>query len=77
MKERDYILECFTEKRAQKEEEIMKLNEEMIKLEERVSILLASKEHAETEFMRVKKSMLEDRDELLAHLTEKKIRRKS
>ena len=39
----------------------------MIKLEERVSSLLASKEHAETEFKQVEKSMLEERDELLAH----------
>ena len=41
----------------------MKLNEQMIKLEERVAILLASKEHAETEFKRVEKSMLEEIDE--------------
>ena len=38
----------------------MKLNEKMIKLEENVSILLASNEHAETELMRVEKSMLKE-----------------
>ena len=48
------------------------LNEQMIKMEERVSTLLASKKHAETEFKRVEKSMLEGRDELLTHLTENK-----
>ena len=50
----------------------MKLNEQVIKLEENVASLLASKEHAETEFKRMEKSMLEERDELLAHLTENK-----
>ena len=45
----------------------MKLDEQMIKLEENVVILLASKEHAETELMRVGKSMLKERDEFLAH----------
>ena len=50
----------------------VKLDKQMIELEERVSTLLASKKHAETEFKRVEKSMLEGRDELLAHLTEKK-----
>ena len=50
----------------------MKLNEQMIKLEEGVASLLASKEHAETELSRVEKAMLEERDELLAHLTENK-----
>ena len=59
------LLESSTEERAQKEEETVKLNdlnEKMIKLEERVSTLLASKKHAETEFKRVEKSMLEGRD---------------
>ena len=37
LKERDGLLECSTEERAQKEEEIVKLNEQMINLEERVS----------------------------------------
>ena len=55
----------------------MKLNEQMTKLEERVESLLASKEHAETELKRVEKSMLEDRDELLAHLTEKKAQKEN
>ena len=41
----------------------MKLNEQMIKLEEGVASLLASKEHAETELSRVEKSMLKERDE--------------
>ena len=45
----------------------MKLNEQMIKLEENVAILLASKEHAENELMRVVKSMIKERDEFLAH----------
>ena len=39
----------------------------MIKLEENTARLLASKEHAETEFKQVEKSMLEERDELLDH----------
>ena len=56
------ILECSTEERAQKEEEIVKLHEKMIKLEEVVASLLASKEHFETELSRVEKSMLKDRD---------------
>ena len=50
----------------------MKLNDQVIKLEENTARLLASKEHAETEFKQVEKSMLEERDELLAHLTENK-----
>ena len=45
----------------------MTLNEQMIKLEDNVTILLASKEHAETELMRLGKSMLKERDEFLAH----------
>ena len=45
----------------------MKLKEQIIKLEENVAVLLASKEHAETELMRVVKSMLKERDEFLAH----------
>ena len=45
----------------------MKLNEQMINLEDNVAILLASKEHAETELMIVGKSMLKERDEFLAH----------
>ena len=67
LKERNDRLERSTEERAQKEEEIVKLNEQISKLDERVASLLASKEHAETEFMSVEKSMLEERDELLAH----------
>ena len=67
LKNRNYLLESSTEERAQKEEEIVNLNEQIIKLEEWVSILLASKEHAETEVSRVEKSMLEERDQLLAH----------
>ena len=77
LKEKYDLLERSTEERAQKEEEIVKLNEQMTKLEERVASLMASKEHAETEFKRVEKSMLEERDELLAHLTENKAQRKS
>ena len=72
LKERDDILERSTEERAQKEEEIVKLNEQMIKLEENVSTLLVSNEHAETEFKKVEISMLDEIDTLLAHLTEKK-----
>ena len=45
----------------------MKLNDQFIKLEENTARLLASKEHAETEFNQVEKSMMEERDELLAH----------
>ena len=45
----------------------MKLNEKMINLEENAVILLASKEHADTDLMRVGKSMLKERDEFLAH----------
>ena len=74
-KEKYDLLESSTEERAQKEEESVKLNElneQMINLEERVSTLLGSKKNAETEFKRVEKSMLEGRDELLAHLTENK-----
>ena len=67
LKERNDLLERSTEDRSQREEEIVKLNEQMIKLEERVSTSLASKEHAKTELSRVAKSMLEERDELLAH----------
>ena len=48
LKERNDLLVRSTEERAQKEEEVVKLNEQMINLEERVSTLLASKEHAET-----------------------------
>ena len=65
LKERDDLLECSNEERTQKEEEIVKLNEQMIKLEENVAILLTSKEHAETELMRVGKSMLKERDEFI------------
>ena len=50
----------------------MNLNEQMIKLEERVSTLIANKEYAETKLSRVDKLMLEEIDELLAHLTENK-----
>ena len=71
-KERVDILERYTEERAQKEEEIVKLNDQVIKLEENTARLLDSKEHAETEFKQVDKSMLEERDELLTHLTENK-----
>ena len=53
LKERVDLLERSTEVRAQKEEEIVNLNEQMIKLEEGVASLLASKEHAETESMKV------------------------
>ena len=56
-----------TEERAQKEEDSVKLNEQVIKLEGRVSTFLASNKHSETEFKRVDKSMLEERDQLLAH----------
>ena len=66
LKERYYILERSTEERSQREEEIVNLNEQMIKLWERVSTSLASKEHAETELLRVEKSILEERDGLLA-----------
>ena len=72
LKEINDLLERSTEERAQKEEEIVNLNEQIIKLEEGVASLLASKKHAETEFKRVDKSMLEGRDELLAHITENK-----
>ena len=41
----------------------MKLNDQIIKLEEEVASLIASKEHADTELSRVDKSMLKDRDE--------------
>ena len=61
-----------TEERAQKEEDSVKLNEQVIKLYERVSTLLVSNEHAENELMNVEKSMLEERDELLSHFTENK-----
>ena len=53
----------------------MKLNEQIIKLEENVAILITSKKHAETELMKVEKSMLEERDELLAHLTENNVQK--
>ena len=53
LKEKYDILECSTEERAQKEEEIVKLNEQVRMLEESVAIILASKEHAETESMKV------------------------
>ena len=59
------MIRC-TDERAQKEEDSVKLNEQVIKLEGRVSTLLASKEHAKTKLMNVEKSMLEERDELLA-----------
>ena len=39
--------------------EIVNLNEKVIKLEEGVATILDGKEHAETEFKQVKKSMLE------------------
>ena len=58
LKERDDLLECSNEERAQKEEEIVKFNKQLIKLEERVSTSLASKEHAETELMKFEKAML-------------------
>ena len=48
----------------------MKLHEKVIKLKGRVSTLLDSNEYDETELMNVEKSMLEEKDELLAHLTE-------
>ena len=69
LKERYDLLERSTEDRSQRKEEIANLNEQMTNLEERVASLLASKEHAETEFKRVEKSMLKKRDELLVHLT--------
>ena len=50
----------------------MKLNDQEIKLEENTARLMSSKEHAEIEFKQVEKSMLEERDELLSHLTENK-----
>ena len=65
------MIRC-TDERAQEEEDSVKLNEQVIKLEGRVSTLLASKEHAKTELMNVEKSILEERAELLAHLTENK-----
>ena len=43
LKERDDLLERSTKDRSQREEEIVKLNEKVIKLEERVSTSLASK----------------------------------
>ena len=55
LKEKFDLLERSTEDRSQREEEIVKLNEKMIKFEERVSTSLASKEHAETELSRVEK----------------------
>ena len=59
LKERNDLLECSDKERVQKEVEIVKLNEKVTKLEEGVATLLAGKEHAETEFKQVKKSMLE------------------
>ena len=50
----------------------MKLNEQVIKLEENTARFLASEEHGETELTRAEKEMLEERDELLAHFTENK-----
>ena len=50
LKEEDDLLECSTEERAQKEEEIVKLNDQVINLEENTACLMVSKEHAETEF---------------------------
>ena len=75
-REIDYLLENSTEERSQKEEEIVKLNEQVIKLEESTARFLASEEHGETELTRVEKAMLKERDELLAHFTEIKLRRK-
>ena len=49
----------------------MKLNDQVIKLEENTARLLASKEHAETEFKQVEKSILEERYDFLALLTER------
>ena len=46
LKEINDLMECSTEERSQKEEEIVKLNEQVIKLEENTARLLASKEHA-------------------------------
>ena len=61
-----------TEGRAQREEIIVKLNEQVIKLEENTARFLASEEHGWTALTRVEKAMLEKRDELLAYFTENK-----
>ena len=45
----------------------MKLNEQLIKLEENTARFLSSEEHGDTELTRVEKAMMEERDELLAH----------
>ena len=63
LKERNDLLERSTEERAQKEEEIVNLNEQKIKLEEGVASLLASKEHAENELSRAEKLMQKERYE--------------
>ena len=54
----------------------MKLNEQVIKLEESTARFLASEEHGETELTRVEKAMLEERYELIAHFTENKAQKK-
>ena len=50
----------------------MKLNEQVINLEENTARFMSSEEHGETELTRVEKAMLKERDELLAHFTENK-----
>ena len=42
--------------------ELKNANNQAVKLEENVAIFLDTKEHADTELMRVTKSMLEERD---------------
>ena len=59
LKERNDLLECSDKERFQKEVKIVKLNEKVTNLEEGVATLLDGKEHAETKFKQVKKSMLE------------------
>ena len=77
LKERDDLLENSTEERSQKKEEIVKLNEQVIKLEENTARFLASEEHGKTELTRVEKAMMEERDELLSHFTENKAQKEN